>query len=122
MLRAALIGLMPREFSLLVYNFDMVTGAAALVLGVMLSTGRHVPRWALQAWNVWGIACLVVIAALAVATSPNVAAFGSEPSHVSLWVLQFPYVWLPFILVNIAVIGHGAVSMKLWQTRARNEG
>lgn len=119
MLRAALLGIMPREFSLLGYNFDIVTGATALVLGLLLSSGRKVPRWALQAWNAWGIACLAVIAALAVATSPNVAAFGGEPAHVSLWVLQLPYVWLPFILVSIAVIAHGAVSAKLWQTRSR---
>jgi hypothetical protein len=50
---------------------------------------------------------------LALATSPNLAFFGSEPAHLSLWVLRFPYVWLPVLLVGVAVYGHVIVTRKL---------
>ena len=114
MLRAALTGIMPKEFSFMGYNFDIITGAAALIIGLLLSKKVRVPNGLIVAWNLWGIACLVVIVALAIATSPNIAAFGSAPEHLSLWVLQFPYVWLPFVLVSIAALGHVMVSVKLW--------
>jgi hypothetical protein len=118
MYTAAVNAIMPVEFSFAGYNFDIVTGAAAILLGVALLRNKPVPRWALVAWNVWGIACLIVIVALAIATSPKVAAFGTDISKINTWVLFFPYAWLPTVLVSIAVLGHTLVSRKLWATRA----
>jgi hypothetical protein len=117
MVRAAFTGIMPKEFSFVGYNFDIITGAAALIIGLLLIKKVRVPPALIAVWNVWGIGCLLVIVALAIATSPNIAAFGNEPAHVSLWVLQFPYVWLPFVLVGIAVFGHVMISVKLWAVR-----
>jgi hypothetical protein len=117
MYTAAVNAIMPMEFSFAGYNFDIVTGAGAVVLGIALLRRKAVPRWALVAWNAWGIACLVVIVALAIATSPKVAAFGSDLSKINTWVLFFPYAWLPTILVSVAVLGHTLVSRKLWATR-----
>jgi hypothetical protein len=117
MYTAAVNAIMPMEFSFAGYNFDILTGAIAILLGVALLRNNPVPRWALVAWNVWGIACLVVIAGLAIATSPKVAAFGAEPSNVNTWVLFFPYSWLPTVLVPVAVFGHTVISRKLWLTR-----
>jgi hypothetical protein len=118
MYMAAVNAIMPVEFSFSGYNFDIVTGAAAILLGVALLRNKPVSRWALIAWNVWGIACLFVIVALAIATSPKVAAFGTDISKINTWVLFFPYAWLPTVLVSIAVLGHTLVSRKLWATRA----
>jgi hypothetical protein len=114
---AAINAIMPKEFSFAGYNFDILTGAGAVLLGVALLRNKLVPRWALVAWNLWGIACLVVIAGLAIATSPKVAAFGTDLSKINTWVLFFPYAWLPTILVSVAVLGHTLVSRKLWLTR-----
>ena len=113
MLYAARQGVMPTEFSMAGYNFDVITGALAVPLGLALLRGWAVPRYLLIAWNAWGVACLLVIAALAVATSPNVAWFGSAQAHVSVWVLYFPYVWLPTIMVPVAVYAHGLISLRL---------
>ena len=113
MLHAARQGVMPMEFSMAGYNFDVVTGALAVPLGLALLRGWTVPRYVLVAWNAWGVACLLVIAALAVATSPNVAWFGSAQAYVSVWVLYFPYVWLPTIMVPVAVYAHGLISLRL---------
>ncbi len=113
MLHAASVGVMPVEFSMVGYNFDVVTGALALPLGLALRRGWRVPPALLWGWNLWGIACLCVIVVLAVLTSPNVAFFGSETAHLSVWVLTFPYVWLPTVLVAVAIFGHLALSIHL---------
>jgi hypothetical protein len=113
MVRAAGQGIMPVEFSLAGYNFDVVTGASALGLGLALVLKWPVPRWVVVVWNLWGIACLVVIALLATLMSPNIAAFGDDPSKILSWVLYFPYSWLPHVLVNIAVLGHVLVTLTL---------
>jgi hypothetical protein len=77
-----------------------------------------VPPMLVWLWNLWGMACLLVIVGLALATSPNLALFGSEPAHLSLWVLRFPYVWLPVLLVGVAVYGHVIVTRKLLRRHA----
>lgn len=113
MLHAAQAGVMPAVFSLAGYNPDVTTGASALLLGAWLWRGRRVPLGWLWAWNLWGIACLLNIAVLAVLTAPNVAVFGPGPHQASLWVLRFPYVWLPSVLVTTAACGHAWLTVRL---------
>lgn len=104
--RAATLGIMPPELSYSGYNLDIITGAGALALALGMRSGITVPRGLVWAWNLWGLWCLAVIAAIAVATSPVVRAFGDDPRHVNTWVLHLPYVWLPAVLVLIALAGH----------------
>ncbi|MGD9904818.1 MAG: hypothetical protein AB7U83_15245 [Vicinamibacterales bacterium] len=111
--RAATLGIMPPEMSYSGYNFDIVTGAGALLLAVAMRAGATVPRAAVWAWNLWGLWCLAVIAVVAVASSPMVRAFGDDPGHVNTWVLHFPYVWLPAVLVTLALAGHVVVAKAL---------
>ncbi len=119
MLHAAQTGVMPVEFSMAGYNFDVLTGAGAVLVGAVLKlsprrTGLH--HALVWAWNLVGVACLLVIVALAVATSPNVGYFGRGVEHLALWTLYFPYVWLPVLLVGVAMYGHLIVTRKLLQT------
>lgn len=111
--RAGTLGIMPPELSFGGYNFDIVTGVGAAVLALALASGRAVPRWALWLWNVWGFGCLTVIAVIAVTTSPMVRLFGDDPRHVNTWVLYFPYVWLPVVLVTVALAGHVVITRAL---------
>jgi hypothetical protein len=118
MLRAASIELMPIEFSFVGYNYDLLTGlGAAVLIGRQIrsdqSHSNQMPFALVKWWNVWGIACLLVIAVLAVLTSPLVRAFGGEPKHVNTWVLFFPYSLLPLLLVGFATLGHIVLSRKL---------
>ncbi len=106
-------GIMPTELSYSGYNFDIVTGIGAAVIFVILRSGHAVPSAVLWAWNLWGSLCLAVIAFIAVATSPIVRLFGDEPQHLNTWVLYFPYVWLPVVMVTIAIFGHVVVTRKL---------
>lgn len=111
--RAAGLGIMPPELSYSGYNFDIVTGAVALVIALAMRAGLAVPRVVVWVWNLWGLGCLAVIAAIAVATSPMVRAFGDDPRHVNTWVLHLPYVWLPAVLVLVALAGHIVVTRAL---------
>jgi hypothetical protein len=111
--RAATLGIMPNELSFTGYNLDIVTGTGALALLAASRTGVRVPRALLWVWNVWGSVCLAVIAAIAIATSPMVRFFGDTAPHVNTWVLYFPYVWLPVVLVTIAVASHVMITGQL---------
>lgn len=111
--RAGALGIMPPELSYGGYNFDIVTGAGALVLWLLMRRGAAVPRAAVWAWNVWGLWCLAAITAIAIASSPMVRAFGDDPRHVNTWVLYVPYVWLPAVLVVFALAGHVIVTRAL---------
>lgn len=104
--RAGERGIMPPELSYGGFNFDIVTGAAALLIATALRAGWRVPGAVLWVWNTWGLWCLAVILAIAVASSPMVRAFGDDPRHINTWVLHLPYVWLPTVLVVIALAGH----------------
>jgi len=115
--RAAGLGIMPPELSYSGYNLDIVTGASALALALAMRAGIAVPRALVWAWNLWGLWCLAVIATIAVATSPMVRAFGDDPRHVNTWVLHLPYVWLPAVLVFIALAGHVVTTRALLMHR-----
>ncbi len=114
--RAAGLAIMPSELSYSGYNFDIVTGVGALVLWLAMRVA-HVPRALLWAWNLWGLGCLVVIGWIARSSSPMVRAFGDDPRHVNTWVLYVPYVWLPTVLVMIALGGHLVLTRKLVSRR-----
>ena len=111
--RAADLGIMPPELSYSGYNYDILTGLGACILAVSMHLGVSVPTWVLWAWNVWGSWCLAVIAVIAVTTSPMVRLFGDDPRHLNTWVLFFPYMWLPVVLVTVAIAGHVIVTRAL---------
>lgn len=113
---AAVQGIMPVELSFRGYNFDIVTGISAALLSLVFWR-RSAARWLLWSWNVWGLGCLTAIAVIAVASSPMVHAFGTTPAHINSWVLYFPYVWLPAILVSTAVFSHVVLTRQLLSAR-----
>lgn len=113
MLRAAKLAIMPIEFSMLGYNFDILTGLGALLLTFYAARKKSLPKILVWSWNVMGIGFLIVIAVLAALTSPNLHAFGSESAHINSWILYFPYSLLPSLLVSFAVFGHLLLTRKL---------
>ena len=111
--RAATLGIMPEELSYTGYNFDIVTGTGALLLFLAMQAGWQVPARVIWVWNIWGFWCLAVITVIAVTTAPMVRLFGDDPRHVNSWVLYFPYVWLPVVLVTVALAGHITITRAL---------
>jgi hypothetical protein len=106
---AAAEGTMPRVMSYGGYNFDIVTGASALLVGALLKRGA--PRTLAIAWNALGVVLLGVIITVALLSSPLVRAFGDD--QLNTWVAYVPFVWLPSILVACAIAGHIVVWRRL---------
>lgn len=112
-------GIMPEALTWTGSNLDVVTGLSAAVLALAMMFGARVPRALVWAWNVWALACLAMIAVLAVLLSPMVHAFGTDPARIDTWVLFFPYVWLPAVLVPVALASHLVLTRQLLATRVR---
>lgn len=106
---AASEGTMPSVMSYHGYNYDIVTGASALIVGALLARGA--PRTLAFAWNALGAVLLLMIVVVALLSSPMLRAFGDD--QVNTWVAYVPFVWLPTVLVVCAIAGHIVVWRRL---------
>jgi serine-type D-Ala-D-Ala carboxypeptidase/endopeptidase len=97
-------GLMPREMSYEGRNFDILTGVAALVLAIMLArgiAGARAARW----FNALGALLLLnIVIVSALATPGPLHVLRTSPPNT--WVMSPPYVWLPTVMVALALLGH----------------
>jgi hypothetical protein len=95
-------GIMPEQMSYSGRNFDIITGATAVVLAAFLAKGhgRSLVSW----WNVLGLALLVNVVTVAVMSTPTFRYFGDE--QLNTWVTFVPFVWLPAVMVLAAFAGH----------------
>jgi hypothetical protein len=96
-------GIMPEQMSYSGRNFDVVTGATAIVVAA-LARGARVPRWVVAAWNVAGLALLINVVTIAIMSTPRLAYFGAD--RLNVWVTYPPFVWLPAVMVVAALAGH----------------
>jgi hypothetical protein len=96
-------GIMPEEMTYTGRNFDIVTGATAVVVAAMLVTGRA-GRGLVMLWNVMGLALLMNVVTVAILATPRFRYFGSE--RLNTWVTYPPFVWLPAVMVLAALAGH----------------
>ncbi len=110
--RAAIEGTMPVQMSYLGYNFDILTGASAIVVAILAARGKA-PRGLLVAWNLLGSILLAAIIAIAFASTPMIRAFGGGGDRLNTFVGYVPFVWLPCVLVQAALLGHILVWRKL---------
>lgn len=113
--RAATEGVMPVQMSYSGNNLDILTGASALVLSILLAAGK-VPVQVVRLWNAAGFVLLVNIVSIAILSLPMLAAFG--PDRVNTWVTHPIVVWLPGVLVPAALLGHLLIWRKLSQQRS----
>jgi hypothetical protein len=107
--QAATEGVMPSVMSFNGYNFDIVTGVAATLVGVWFLVGRP-PRLVVVAFNALGSTLLLVVSAVAMAALPLFAAFG--PDQLNVWVTRFPYIWMA-VMVGSALVGHVLLARRL---------
>lgn len=113
---AATEGTMPVEMSYAGYNFDIVTGVAALATAVALLRGA--PIWIAKAFNWLGSLLLAVIVIVAFLATPMVQAFG-DGEHLNTWVAFFPFTYLPTVCVVAAMATHIALFQKLARANRR---
>jgi small-conductance mechanosensitive channel len=108
-------GIMPEQMSYSGRNFDVVTGATAILVAGLVAAGVAGRRLVL-AWNVLGLVLLVNIVVVAILSTPRIAAFG--PDRLNTFVTYPPFVWLPTVLVLAALAGHLVIFRALSIRRA----
>ena len=96
-------GIMPVQMSYSGFNFDIVTGALAIPVAILVATGRG-GRGLVAAWNVLGLALLINVVTVAILGTPRFRYFGDD--HLNVWVTYPPFVWLPAVMVLAALVGH----------------
>lgn len=109
--RASTEGVMQPQMSYSGYNFDILTGASAAVLAVLVAMGRA-SRSRVRLWNAIGFVLLVNIVGIAILSFPLFAFFG--PDKLNVWVTYPPFVWLAGVLVPAALLGHILIWRKLF--------
>jgi hypothetical protein len=109
-------GIMPQQMTYTGRNFDIVTGATALIVAALLRTGRA-GRRTVVTWNLLGLALLANIIAVAVLSTPRFQYFG--PDRLNTFVTYPPFVWLPAVMVLAALAGHLIVFRALRAGNAR---
>jgi hypothetical protein len=72
-----------------------------------------VPRFVVVGWNALGIVTLAGIVGIAIASTPGVHAYGTDPAELNTFVAYVPFVWLPTVLVVGAIVGHIVVTRRL---------
>lgn len=103
-------GLAPVQMTFEGYNFDIVTGILAIVLGIYLR--RRTNKKLALSFNILGLVFLGVIAFIAITSMPSpLRLFMKDPSNI--WVTTSPYILLPGVLVVAAVTLHLLIFRKL---------
>lgn len=93
--------LLPEQMTFEGRNFDILAGITALIAAHYFVTNRG---WMI-AWNIFGLALLINIVAIALLSMPTAfRVFHNEPANTI--VTHFPYVLLPTFLVPLAYILH----------------
>jgi hypothetical protein len=118
--RAYREGLMPVQMSYSGMNFDILTGASALILAGLLLV-RRAPLGLVRAWNVVGLLLLLNVMTIALLSAPTpIRVFHNQPANV--WVTRFPFVWLPTVMVATALLGHLIIFRRLGMKTRRAPG
>jgi hypothetical protein len=110
MQHASAQGVIPRQMTYSGSNLDIVSGLTAMVVAAVAARGLA-PRWLLQGWNALGSLLLLNVIVIAVWSTPMIQAYG--PYRMNARVADAPFVWLPGVLVQAALLGHLLVWRKL---------
>lgn len=97
--------LVPKAMTFEGWNFDIVSGLTAPVIAWLAFRGGRINRPLLIAWNVIALILLFVIVGTAAAAFPSPMqqiAF-DQPNRA---VVDFPFIWLPAIIVPVVLFAH----------------
>ena len=107
-------GIMPEQMSYSGLNFDIVTGASAIIVAVLVWSGWG-GRRLVTLWNLLGLALLTNVVTVAILATPRIRYFGDDA--VNTWVMDPPFVWLPAVMVMAALAGHLVIFRALAMAR-----
>lgn len=118
--RAATEQVMPPQMTYTGRNFDILTGILAIPVAMIIFKDMRLGRRLAWAWNVLGLALLVNVVTVAILSVPGpMRLFMEEPANE--WVAHSPFIWLPTVLVPLALAGHVLVARKLLMDRVERE-
>ena len=107
-------GALPVEMTYAGYNFDILSGLGALALWAW-SKRAPLPRALVWIWALAGLGLLITIVTLALLSFPKPFGWFEPPNRI---VASWPWIWLPAVLVQLALFGHVVVLRQLWATRS----
>lgn len=97
--------LLPIQMTFEGMNFDVLSGLLAPIVAYFCFTQARWPKWVAIAYNILGIILVFTIVTIAILSFPTpFRYFMNEPANRI--VAQFPFVWLPGILVTVAYSMH----------------
>jgi hypothetical protein len=109
--RAYTEGVMPVQMSYSGLNFDVATGASAILLAILLLK-RRVPLRVVRIWNWMGALLLLNVVVIAFLSAPSsLRVFLNEPANT--WITHPPFVLLPTVMVFTAFMGHILIHRRL---------
>lgn len=98
------VNLVPVQMTFEGRNWDILSGVSAAGVAWFVTKG-WAPRWLILTWNCVGLALLLNIVTVAILSMPTaLRLFHNEPANT--FIADFPYVWLPTFLVQVALFGH----------------
>ncbi len=107
-------GLLPVQMTFAGRNFDILAGLTAPIIGLIWQRTRN--RTVAIAWNVAGLTLLLNIVLVALMSMPTpLRLFKDGPPNVLL--TEFPFIYLPAILVPLAYSAHFLSLRQLFRSR-----
>lgn len=86
-------------------NFDILTGLTAPLVVYLCLVRGSLPRWVAVLWNALGLGLLVNVVRIAVLAAPGPFRQLTQDAP-NLVPFVFPFSWLPYFLVPLALLGH----------------
>jgi len=116
LLKSYTTGLLPKQMTFEGWNFDILSGVLAIPVAIIVAQKRN--AFLIKAYNIVGLLLLLNILAIAVLSMPTpMRRFMNEPANTI--VAEFPFVYLPAVLVVLAYSLH---IFSLRQLRVMKEG
>jgi hypothetical protein len=106
-------GIVPTAMTFEGHNGDILTGLTAPFVAYFCLIRKTWPRWIVLAWNLMGIALLVNVVGIAIRTAQVTGKIAPGDVY-NMAPFLFPFMWLPYFLVPLALFGHLA-SLLQWK-------
>ncbi|MTI31393.1 hypothetical protein E1171_11275 [Cytophagales bacterium RKSG123] len=99
-------GILPKAATFEGYNFDIIMGITAPIMGVFAQkNGSQSYKWIL-AWNILGLVTLAIVVFIVISASYFPEVWGSKEPLVSTQFTHFPITLLPGFIMPSAVFMH----------------
>ncbi|MFK7844919.1 MAG: hypothetical protein AB8G77_06425 [Rhodothermales bacterium] len=105
--QAVVEGIAPPQMTWSGLNLDILSGLSALALAPFAS---RLPRRALLTWNWLALGLLLWVVGVAIVSMPTPL---QQMTPDNIWIVFFPFIWLPTIAVVAALLGHLVLFRKL---------